>query len=119
MEFTRESLAQEVDKQFGALTLTDAPGGPVELRSYLRLDPVAIAQMNRIDEQIATLDDPKRELDDEAQWTELRRLTIDRLALMADRPDALREYVVNDDLATLRVLTKAWREATQGESVPQ
>lgn len=118
MEFTREALAQEVDKQFGALTLTDAPGGPIELRSYLRLDAATIAQMNRIDEQIAKLGDEDG-LDDEAQWTELRRLTIERLALMADRPDALREYVANDDFATLRVLTKAWREATQGEAQPQ
>lgn len=115
MEFTRESLAQEVDKQFGALTLTDAPGGPIELHATLRLSTANLGRLGEIAEQIDALADRN----DEESWDAARQLFIDRLALVADRPDALREYVANDDIATLRVLTKAWRDATQGESEPQ
>lgn len=114
MEFTRETLAAEVDREYSGLVLSDADGGPLTIRSPLRLPSDTLRRINKMDKEVAGVQEGE-----DVDFDQLRALLIDRLALAADRPQDLRNYVDTYDVATLKFLNEKWNEATQGGALAQ
>lgn len=108
MGFSLQQFEDIAEKKYHGIDIDDAPGGPVTLRSALRLSKEARAEVKRLNDEITALQE-----DENADEDELHRLMVDLLAATATRPDSVREYLGDKDLALLMAVFSAYGEATQ------
>ena len=121
MEFNRETVADELNRSYSGVKITDGPNGPFELRSALRLGSTTSKLINAIASEMERhVKEVKAEEGGELDTELLTRLTVDGLALRSTSPADFREWLdgfPEDDVpAILRMLQKGLETADQGES---
>lgn len=108
MGFSLQQFEDIAEKKYHGIDIDDAPGGPVTLRSALRLGKEQKDEVKRLNAEIEALQDAEDQDEDK-----LHELMVELLAATATRPDAVREYLADKDLALLMAVFSAYGESTQ------
>lgn len=111
MSFSLQDFHSAAEAKYKGLVIEDGPNGPITLRSSIRLSDAETDKLQAAQEWIKIY----QESDDEAaRPSDLRAKMIDTLAILADKPRDLRNYLKGEDLGTVMVIFSAYQKETQG-----
>lgn len=108
MGFSFKDFQDAADRKYAGLQIDDGPNGPINLRPSLRLT----------DSEQDALGDKQKEFEaaqarDDVKTPELRALMLDSLAIVADKPDDLRQYLAEADITVIMTVFTEYRNVVQ------
>src|SRR5580698_6149759 len=103
MGFTLQDFEDAAARKYAGLDIDDAPGGPLKIRSVLRLSSDETKQVQAVQKELETLQESE-----DADNETVRLRIVQLLDVLADRKDVIQPLLGDKDLAVVISIYEAY-----------